>query len=136
MGEAREAVVVVGRAKALRPSDSGVHRAVHAANGCPANDQGQSLHAVPERCEDTRREALMVSLKALARVGLAADGVSLGDAAAAVDRQKPHVVDMLDRRGRSMTAADLVLLAVESEAFWEGVKETRRVLREKRGERK
>lgn len=112
--ETKVAVVGAGKAKPLRPTDSGVFRAVHglhtAALGsqCPANDQGDSA---PGQIRSDRRAALSRGLAALLGNSLRVDEVSDTDAAAACDRQRQHVLDMRSPGGRVITLADGVLIA-------------------------
>jgi len=107
----------VARAKALRPSDSGVFRAVHAPEGA-ANDGGsQSLHPVPEQRVSTRRAGLQRVLAGMLTAALRMDGLADADAASACDRSRPHVADMRSPGGRAITLADAVLLAKVSPSF-------------------
>lgn len=120
MLKAKKSVVVL-RPKVL--SRSGEYRAVHAPEGDACGGDPQSLHPVPERyvTKSVRRERMQSALKALLRQALEADGVSYSDAAAACDRNKPHMVDLCAPDGRGVSAADLVLLARRSRTFREAV---------------
>lgn len=114
--------VVVLRPKTI--SRSGEYRAVvHEPEGGSSTVGQQSLNPVPERCvtKSVRRERMQSALKALLRQALEADGVSYSDAAAACDRNKPHMVDLCAPDGRGVSAADLVLLARRSRTFREAV---------------
>lgn len=112
---------VVLRPKTL--SRSGEYRAVHAPENAASAETSQSLHAVPERhvTKSVRRERMQTALKALLRDALAADGIPYSDAAAACDRNKPHMIDLCAPDGRGVSAADLVLLARRSRTFREAV---------------
>lgn len=108
------------RAKALRPGDSGVFRAVHAADNatltgaCPTNDPQDP---VPVQGRSVRRAGMQRALAALLGDALRVDGLSDADAGAACDRQRRHVVDMRQPDGRAITGADVVLIARVSPAF-------------------
>lgn len=117
------------RAKYLR-RESGVMQAVHVGEVVAANDGCQPERSAPERCEFTRsgvRETRQKALKALARNSLRADGLSMGDAAVACDRQEQHVRDMLSPDGRNMSADDVVAIAILSPSFRAGMAEMMRI---------
>lgn len=70
------ATQVLPRAKALRPSDSGVFRVGHGEQIGSAVSGSRDLNTAPERCETTRLRRQR-TIKALARAFLAAEATFL-----------------------------------------------------------
>lgn len=112
MGEPK-VVVVSGRAKALRPSDSGTHR-VHAANlSAPAQDTrpGDAPRQVSTgQVRSVSRRVTRTEAAAAFDVAAGLCGVSDVEIAAALDEPRQRVADM--RRGeRPIAMEHLVLIA-------------------------
>jgi hypothetical protein len=129
MGEVKFIEEVQVRAKALPLGlrrASGVYRVSHEPENVAASrtaPQDPSLQSSPRQSVSGRRETLQRALIALTRGAMQADGVSYADAGAQVDRQKQHVADMLspDLRGKTFTAADLVLIGALCPSLQEAV---------------
>jgi hypothetical protein len=127
--EAKSLGLEVPRAKALRPSDSGVFRAaVHGAESVPANDcslSDSAPHSAPVlscsgRIHSLSRRAAREEMASALDVAMSRARASNVDVAAATDESPQRVADM--RNGhRPITAEHMLLLARRLPEVFEGL---------------